>query len=120
LRTVDGDKTLRVDVVEVFHQDHPRHVRTPREAVSDNNTHQLERAAHSLKGALGAVGASTAYTLAFELETMGRAARLEGAWTALDKLEDELARIVAFFAEPDWEDRGQGTPYGSAERLANG
>jgi HPt (histidine-containing phosphotransfer) domain-containing protein len=120
LRTVDGDKTLLADVVEVFHQDYPRHVRALREAVSNNDAHQLERAADSLKGAPGAVGATIAYTLASELETIGRAARLERASTAIEKLENELARIVAPFAEPGWEDRGQGTPHGSAGRRANG
>jgi HPt (histidine-containing phosphotransfer) domain-containing protein len=89
------------DVVEVYYQDYPGHVRALREAVSDNNVPQLERTAHSLKGALGTVGATIAYTLASELETMGRAVHLEGAGTALHKLEDELARIVAFFAEPE-------------------
>jgi hypothetical protein len=51
---------------------------------------------------------------------MGQAARLERASTAIEKLENELAQIVAFFAEPDWEDGAQGTPHGSAERLAHG
>jgi HPt (histidine-containing phosphotransfer) domain-containing protein/CheY-like chemotaxis protein len=104
LHSADGDKALLADVVEVFYQDYPGHVRALREAVSDNNAPQLERTAHSLKGALGTVGATIAYTLASELETMGRAVHLEGAGTALHKLEDELARIVAFFAEPDWAD----------------
>jgi CheY-like chemotaxis protein/HPt (histidine-containing phosphotransfer) domain-containing protein len=86
LRSMDGDKAMLADVVEVFHQDYPRHVRAFREAISDNVVHQLERAAHSLKGTLGAVGATTAYALASELETMGRAAHLEGASIALAKL----------------------------------
>jgi hypothetical protein len=34
------------------------------------------------------------------------------------QLADELARIVAFFAEPDWADRGYGSLQSSAERPA--
>jgi hypothetical protein len=45
--------------------------------------------------------ATTAYSLAAELETIGQAARLETVSTVLDKLDDELTRMIAFFAEYD-------------------
>jgi hypothetical protein len=50
-----------------------------------------------------AVGATTACTLAAELETMGRSTHLDGAMDRIEELETELARIVAFFAEPGWD-----------------
>jgi hypothetical protein len=52
--------------------------------------------------------ATTAYSLAAELETIGQAARLETVSTVLDKLDDELTRIIAFFAE--YESRGEQRP----------
>jgi HPt (histidine-containing phosphotransfer) domain-containing protein len=74
-----------------------------REAFRQCNASQLERSAHHLKGAMVAVGATTACTLAAELETMGRSTHLDGAMDRIEELETELARIVAFFAEPGWD-----------------
>ena len=52
--------------------------------------------------------ATTAYNLAAELETIGQAARLENVSTVLEKLDDELTRIIAFFAE--YASRGKQRP----------
>jgi len=66
--------------------------------------YQLERSAHGLKATVGAVGASTAYTLATELETMGRTSHLEAAATVFQHLDGELERVAAFFGEPAWKE----------------
>jgi len=63
---------------------------------------QTREIAHSLKGAVAALGATTAYALAAELEAMGQAGDLHGATTVLPRLDDAIHEIVAFFAEPDW------------------
>jgi PAS domain S-box-containing protein len=104
LCTVGGDQDLLVELVETFQQDYPLHLISLREACSQNKASQLERSAHSLKGAVAVLGATTAYTLAAELETMGRDTRLDGATALIEELESELTRIVAFFAEPSWQD----------------
>ncbi len=51
---------------------------------------------------MAALGATTAYALAAELEAMGQAGDLHGAATVLPKLDDAIHEIAAFFAEPDW------------------
>jgi CheY-like chemotaxis protein len=102
LRTVEGDEGLLIELVDTFRQDYPTHLAALRDACTRNHASQLERSAHSLKGALLAVGATTASTLAAELETMGRDSHLHGAMPRIVELESELARIVAFFAEPGW------------------
>jgi HPt (histidine-containing phosphotransfer) domain-containing protein len=76
-----------------------------REAIGHGDAHQLKRIADSLKGALAPGGATTAHTLAHELESMGQASHLDGSQAVLHKLEAELARLAAFFAEPCWTDR---------------
>jgi two-component system sensor histidine kinase/response regulator len=106
LHTVDGDKDLLSDIAEIFRHDYPRHLEALGEAVSRKDALQIEYTAHSLKGALATLSATTAYSLAAELETMGQTAQLAGASAVIDKLEGELARIVAFFAEPGWQDVG--------------
>jgi HPt (histidine-containing phosphotransfer) domain-containing protein len=71
-----------------------------REAVRHEDARQLEYAAHSLKGALGAIGATTASTLAAQLETMGHEAHLDGAARLIERLEGELARMTSFWSGP--------------------
>ena len=55
--------------------------------------HELNRAAHSLKGSLKYLGAGPAAEAAFELETMGDTGTLEGSAETLSTLERELARL---------------------------
>jgi HPt (histidine-containing phosphotransfer) domain-containing protein len=70
-----------------------------RQALTDGDAYRVERLGHSLKGALAAIGATTALTLASELETKGRAAQLDDASAVLDQLERELGRLAVFCAE---------------------
>ncbi len=103
LRTVEGDELLLMELIETFQQDYPTHLAALREACGEHHACQFERSAHSVKGAVAALGATTAYTLAVELESMGRDVRLDDAMARIEELETELARIVAFFAELGWQ-----------------
>jgi HPt (histidine-containing phosphotransfer) domain-containing protein len=101
---VDGDKALLAELSQIFLQDHPVQMTALREAIEKGDAHRLERAAHSLKSALGAIGAKSAWTLAGELETMGRTSRLDEAASMLQQLTAELERLTAFLADPSWVD----------------
>jgi signal transduction histidine kinase/CheY-like chemotaxis protein len=103
LDTVEGDHALWADLMAVFLEDYPGQVAALRKAIDGGDAHQIDRLGHSLKGSLAAVGATTARTLADELETRGRAAQLEGISAVMDRLERELARIAAFVDESSWE-----------------
>jgi signal transduction histidine kinase/CheY-like chemotaxis protein/HPt (histidine-containing phosphotransfer) domain-containing protein len=106
LRTIiDGEKDLLIELGEIFRQDYPQQVAAVHEALRDGNAHRLERVAHSLKGALATIGATTARSLAHELEIMGQSGQLEGSQSTLHKLEGELDQLAAFFDEPGWIDR---------------
>ena len=104
LRAVDGDESLLIDIMDVFQQNAPKYREALREAVRHEDARQLEYAAHRLKGALGAIGATTAYTLAAQLETMGHEGHLDGAAGLIDRLEDELTRVASFCAGPGREE----------------
>ena len=106
LSTVDGDEALLVELIDTFRQDYPIHLAALQEAFRQHHASQLARSAHSLKGAAIVLGATRAYTLAAELETMGQDTHLEGASALIEELEHELARIVAFFAAPRWQPAG--------------
>jgi GAF domain-containing protein/HPt (histidine-containing phosphotransfer) domain-containing protein len=105
MRIVDGDKTLLAELSQLFLEDYPLQMTELREAIDRGDAYQLERAAHSLKGALGTIAAINARTLAYELESMGHTTCLDKAPTILQQLTAELERLTTFLADPKWVDR---------------
>jgi two-component system, sensor histidine kinase and response regulator len=105
LETVGGDRQLLEEVGQVFLEDSPRRRVALREAVRDGDAGGIERAAHGLKGAVGSLGAHTAYGNAAELEAIGRESRLAEAPAALAALERELDRLIAVLGQPGWAHR---------------
>jgi HPt (histidine-containing phosphotransfer) domain-containing protein/anti-sigma regulatory factor (Ser/Thr protein kinase) len=102
---VDGDKALMAELSQLFLADYPVQMAELRKAIDCGDACQLERTAHSLKGALGTIAAISARTLAHELETMGHTACLDKAAISLQQLTAEIERLTAFFADPRWIDR---------------
>jgi PAS domain S-box-containing protein len=105
LERIGGDRELLAELVAIFGQECPLLIGEMREALARRDSRVLERAAHSLKGAVGNFGAQSAFAAARELEALARTGdmeRAEGALAALLKeIEqlrlalDELARKVA-------------------------
>jgi signal transduction histidine kinase/DNA-binding response OmpR family regulator len=102
LDAVDGDKVFLKEVLEVFLKGYPMLVAALRVSIKAGDAQQTERAAHSLKGAVGIFGVGAAYHLAYELETLSRAGHLEGAQAILEELERELEKIGRVLAESGW------------------
>jgi signal transduction histidine kinase/HPt (histidine-containing phosphotransfer) domain-containing protein len=102
---VDGDKGLLTELGQLFLEDYPIQMTELRKAIDGGDAGQLERTAHSLKGALGTIAASNARTLAYELERMGHTARLNKAAIILQQLTAELEQLTAFLSDPSWVDR---------------
>ena len=93
MERVGGDLGLLQEIAGLFRQDCPRLLSEIRSAVIGADAPALERAAHTLKGCVGNFAAEAAYQAALRLEKMGRARELEGAATACETLEDEVARF---------------------------
>jgi two-component system, sensor histidine kinase and response regulator len=104
-RWIGGDTRLLVELVGIFLEDLPERRRELREAVRDRRSSEVERAAHSLKGALANFGASTAVSLAERLEGMGRTAELADTAPVLAQFDAELDRLAVFLADPGWRAR---------------
>jgi HPt (histidine-containing phosphotransfer) domain-containing protein len=68
-------------------------MRDVREAVTAGDGQAIERAAHSLKGALGNLGAPAALEAAHRLEELGQRRRLARARASCADLERELRRL---------------------------
>jgi HPt (histidine-containing phosphotransfer) domain-containing protein len=105
MRIVDGDKTLLAELSQLFLDDYPLQMTELRRAIDRGDACQLERTAHSLKGALGTIAAINARTLAYELESLGHTGCLDKAPLILQQLTAELERLAAFLADSKWVDR---------------
>lgn len=95
LRRVEGDRGLMKEIVTVFLQDAPRLSRDLKEAVEKRDHPKIERAAHTLKGAVANFSAKRARELACDLETRGRTRDLELADCVLAELQKEMAFVEA-------------------------
>ena len=94
LDRVGGDRQLLAELVEMFSEESPKTVAVLRRSLTDQDAPSLERAAHKLRGALGAFGAEAASQTALSLETLGRAGDLSGADAQLKALEGELGQLA--------------------------
>ncbi|PYU10577.1 MAG: hypothetical protein DMG29_17240 [Acidobacteria bacterium] len=99
MERLEGDAGLLAEMVGLFLQDYPRLLAAMREAVARGDAKSLERAAHTLKGAVSNFAAPAATAAALRLELMGRQANLTQAEEALAALEAELDRLKSLLAE---------------------
>jgi CheY-like chemotaxis protein len=98
LERVDGERELLDDLMAVLLTESPGQLAMLRTAFHQSDARGLERVAHSLKGALSAVGATPAQNLAQRLEALGRADQIARALSLVQSLETEMARPAAFWA----------------------
>lgn len=98
LQTVSGDMSLLQEVVQVFRDDYPRRLTHLRTALNTQDKEAATIDAHTLKGAIGAIGGTTAYELAGELEKLCREGAMTMALDLVPSLECELIRMADFLA----------------------
>jgi len=89
-----GDEELARQLVDIYIDECPRMIGTLRDAVAEGSPDAIRRAAHALKGStLNFIEGGPAAT-AFELETMGREARLDDVQPVFARLEQEAATLL--------------------------
>lgn len=101
MERTDSDSGLIRTLVGIFETVRPRLLVEIQSAIERDDAEALHRAAHTLKGALGAFGARAAYSLAERLERLGRDGSPAHAKedylelsTLVSDLEDDLRRLV--------------------------
>ena len=102
LEVVGDDVELLQAVAEMSLEECPAQVEALREALTGQDAPGVEGTAHRLKGVLGNLGGLVARDVAQRLETMGEEGNLDGGLAALEELEKEMGRVVAFYSEPGW------------------
>ncbi|OFV99814.1 MAG: hypothetical protein A3F68_05045 [Acidobacteria bacterium RIFCSPLOWO2_12_FULL_54_10] len=101
LERMNGDEDLLREAVTVFLQDYPKRLAEMSDALAIRDTEALERAAHTLRGAVGNFATGRAFAAAMELEEMGKLGRLDQADSAyallrreIEQFDSALTRIV--------------------------
>jgi signal transduction histidine kinase/DNA-binding response OmpR family regulator len=96
---VDGDVYLLAELVTLFLEECPSMEARIRETIALRDEQGLERAAHTLKGAISNFGANSVYAAAQTLELIGREKRLAEAEAAYRVLITELERVKPALSE---------------------
>lgn len=99
MEALDGDEEAIRDLAATLLADGPPRLSALARALAAGDEHGVERAAHSLKGALAAFGAEEAGRLAAALEAIARQGRLDGGIELLTCLEREFARLAAYLSD---------------------
>jgi len=94
LERVGGDEGILKEIAAISVQSLPGMVDEVRKACAGSSPEALEETAHSLKSAIGNVGARTAHGLAYELEKLGHDGRLDAAPEVFQKLEAEVDQVM--------------------------
>ena len=99
LDRVEGDMDLLGDLIELFKEDSVRQMAAIREAIDKKQSDALRRAAHTLKGTCGNLGAPEAAATALELEKLAAAGDLSHAQGCLGSLEEQIQRASKLLDE---------------------
>jgi HPt (histidine-containing phosphotransfer) domain-containing protein len=94
MERVAGDPDFLATMVDIFVADAPTRLDAIRAGLQQADAHVVERAAHSLKGALATMAADTAAAEALRLEQLGRSGSLDGAVEILAALETQVAAVT--------------------------
>lgn len=95
---VDNDKELFFELVDMFFDDYESSLGNIQQAIESKESKQLEEYAHSIKSALGNLGAMKSFHHALFLERAGRSATFEGVEEVFEKLKES---VVAFQKEAE-------------------
>ena len=96
------EETKAREIVELFLETAPRLMRDLKKALEARDAVSVERAAHTLKGAVANFGARTVFEATMRMETLGHDRDLTGArraWTPLEKEMGRLKKALARLAE---------------------
>lgn len=93
LDRLGGDEALLREIVTVFREERQGMQRAIHEACAQGTSSDLERVAHSMKGALLNLSAPRAASIARRLEEQGSRGDLTGCAELLPQLDVELERL---------------------------
>jgi signal transduction histidine kinase/CheY-like chemotaxis protein len=115
LEIVGGDLDLLKSAVALSLNELAGQFEDLKQGLAQQDPKTVEAKAHRLRGIMGNLGAIGARDVAQRLETMGEQGNLTGGMEAAKEFGSEMARVIAFFSDPGWEERArasQGASHG--------
>jgi HPt (histidine-containing phosphotransfer) domain-containing protein len=91
--TPPGEPDVLVEVLRLFLDEVPRRIERLRAARAAGNLAEVHRAAHSLKGSAGNIGAHAMAEVCRQLEERGKAGDLEGTGHLVPALAAEFGKV---------------------------
>lgn len=93
--TPPGEPDVLTEILHLFLDDVPRRIETLRAALGAGDAVAVQRAAHSLKGSSGNIGARAMYDVCRQLDDGAKAGDLARLQPLVDRLVSEYARVEA-------------------------
>jgi HPt (histidine-containing phosphotransfer) domain-containing protein len=93
--TPAGEPDVLAQVLNLFLDEVPQRMDRLRNAWAAGNIEEVHRAAHSLKGSAGNVGARRLYEVCNRLDEKGQSGDLSGVATLVDALGVEFGKVEA-------------------------
>ena len=90
---VDNDKELFFELVDMFFEDYEDSLKGVQEAADNKEARHLEERSHSMKSALGNLGAMKGFYDAKFLEFAGKNENFEGVSERLESLKASIAKF---------------------------
>jgi len=97
--TPPGEPDVLQEVLQLFLDDVPARIARLRGAWETGNAPEVQRAAHSLKGSAGNIGANALLAVCRDLDEQSRAGDLSNAAALVASLEAEFGRVEAEIRE---------------------
>ena len=94
LAATGGDRELLADVIRAFLEECPLLMEQAFDAIEGSEALTLQRAAHTIKGAMRTFGSASAIELAGRLEEMGREDSLDEAEECFQMLKHEINSLI--------------------------
>jgi HPt (histidine-containing phosphotransfer) domain-containing protein len=94
LDRIDDDRALLAELTDIFRTDYPRQLQLAQEAIDANDTVELQRVGHMLKGALSNLSATRGSELAGNLEQIRSMQEIASSQAILNELTVELRTVV--------------------------
>ncbi len=89
----DNDMAFYKTMLNEFLDYVPEQIKALEEAVKSGDADEVQRHAHSIKGAAGMLGANRASSIAFEIENKGKNKNVEGIIELIEQLKQEIALL---------------------------
>ena len=99
LRRTGNNPTLLRELLSIFLEETPEHLRSLRSAIDGGDFPKIHLFAHSIRGSVSYFGDSDTETAAAAVEKMGKTSHADGLEPAYARLAETLGRLLAAASE---------------------